>query len=324
MTKLRIGTLGCARITPIALLRPAREVVPAQIVAVASRDLRRAQRFATEHGIPRAYGDYQHLIDDDGVDAIYNPLPNSLHHRWTIAALRAGKHVLCEKPIAANAAQAEEMHQVATESGAVLMEALHWRHHPLADRMREIVGELGVIRHIETTMCIPLPLRGDIRYRFELAGGATMDVGAYTTSILRFLAGAEPEVVAASAKLARRDVDRWMQADLRFADGATARTTCSLFAWPLLNVSAEVRADGGTLHVLNPVAPHLRHELRITRGGRTSTETVPGEPTYRHQLRAFVTACLDGAPVITTAAEGAATMRVIDAIYTAAGLPLRG
>ena len=128
------------------------------------------------------------LIADPEIDAIYNPLPNGLHGEWTIRALRLGKHVLCEKPMASNAAEAERMAEVAGETGRCLVEAFHWRYHPLAARMKEIVdgGSLGRVEHIEAHLCVPLIRPGDIRFRFELAGGATMDAGCYAISIVSF------------------------------------------------------------------------------------------------------------------------------------------
>src|SRR5574337_909465 len=173
---LRIGVLGAARIAPMALVRPARQVPEATVVAVAARDPQRAQAFATKHGIPRVHPSYDALLADTEIDAIYNPLPNSLHCEWTIRALQAGKHVLCEKPLASNAAEAERMAEAAGQAGRVLVEAFHWRYHPLAARMQAIIdaGELGAVQHIEAHFCLLLPLPGDIRYRLDLAGGATM------------------------------------------------------------------------------------------------------------------------------------------------------
>src|SRR2546427_7948192 len=139
MARLRLGTLGAARIAPAALIRPARRVDEAEVVAVAARDPQRAARFASKHGVARVHESYDALLDDPEVDAVYNPLPNGLHARWTIAALEAGKHVLCEKPFTANAAEAETVASVAARTGRVLMEAFHYRYHPLAERMRAIV-----------------------------------------------------------------------------------------------------------------------------------------------------------------------------------------
>jgi predicted dehydrogenase len=323
---LRLGILGAARIAPMALVRPAKRVPGVSVAAVAARDPARAERFARRHGIARVHGDYAALIADPELDAVYNPLPNGLHAEWTIRALEAGKHVLCEKPLAANADEAAQMARAALRSGRVLMEAFHWRYHPLAARMREVVdsGELGRVRHVEASFCIPLPIPGDIRYRLDLAGGATMDAGCYAVSIVRHLAGAEPEVVSARARLASPGVDRWMQAELRFADGRTGRATCSLFSSTLLRLEARAVGDAGELHVFNPIAPHFYHRLRVKTPSGARSERVSGEATYVHQLRAFEAALREGRAVPTDAAHGVANMTVIDAIYRAAGLAPRG
>ncbi len=213
MDQLRIGTLGAARITPAALVRPARAVPEVELVAVAARDRNRAEEFAAKHGIPRVLDSYDALIADPDIDAIYNPLPNGLHAEWTEKALVAGKHVLCEKPFSANAAEAEHVAEVAAQTPLVVMEAFHYRYHPVAARMREIAqsGELGELRRIETSMCIPLPLPKDIRYRHDLGGGAVMDVGCYAIHMNRLVAGTEPRVVSARAKTIKPNVDRWMR-----------------------------------------------------------------------------------------------------------------
>jgi predicted dehydrogenase len=323
---LRIGILGAARIAPMALVRPARSVPEATVVAVAARDEARARRFAARHGVPRVHRGYAELLADPEVDAVYNPLPNGLHCEWTIRALEAGKHVLCEKPLAANEGEARRMAEAAQRAGRVLVEAFHWRYHPLAERMKAIVdsGALGRVRHVEATCCFPLLLPGDIRYRLDLAGGALMDAGCYPVSIVRHLAGAEPEVASATARLASPEVDRWMQAELRFADGRSGRVTCSLFSSTLLRVEARVVGDEGEMRVLNPIAPHFYHRLRVRTRARSTSERVPGEATYTHQLRAFVRAVRHGERVPTDAAHGLANMAVIDAIYRAAGLRPRG
>src|SRR5215470_13213106 len=178
---LRIGILGAARIAPMALIRPARQVPEVSVTAVAARDVDRARAFAKKHGLARVHSSYAELLSDPEIDAIYNPLPNGLHCEWTIKALEAGKHVLCEKPLASNADEAERMVAASTATGRVLVEAFHWRYHPLAGRMKEVVesGQLGAVRHIETDFNIPLVFPNDIRYRYDLAGGATMDVGCY-------------------------------------------------------------------------------------------------------------------------------------------------
>ncbi len=323
---LRIGVLGAARIAPMALLRPAREMVEASVWAVAARSPERARAFAAKHRVPRVHDSYEALIDDPELDAIYNPLPNGLHCEWTLRALRAGKHVLCEKPLAANAEEAERMAAAARESGRVLMEAFHWRYHPLAARMKEIVssGMLGEIRHVEAALCIPLPLPNDIRYRWDLAGGAAMDTGCYTVSMVRHLAETEPEVVSARAWLAAPQVDRRMEGELRFGDGRTGRIVCSLFSKTLLRVEVRVRGSRGEMRVTNPLAPHFFHRLTVKGADGKRRERLEGDATYTHQLRAFVDAIRNGTPLPTDADDGVANMRVIDALYRAAGLSPRG
>jgi predicted dehydrogenase len=322
---LRIGILGAARIAPMALVRPARQVPDARVVAVAARDRTRAERFAAKHGVPRVHASYEALLEDGEIDAIYNPLPNGLHGEWTLRALAAGKHVLCEKPMASNAAEALRMAEAAEQAGRVLVEAFHWRYHPLAARLREIVrGEIGALQHVEATMCIPLLLPGDIRYRLDLAGGAMMDTGCYVVNVVRWLAEAEPEVVSAEARLSSPGVDRFMRAALRFPNGATGRITCALATPRLLHVAASARGSEGEMRVLNPIVPHFYHRLRVRTPSARRSERVPGDATYTHQLRAFVAHVRGGTRMSSDARDAVANMRIIDAVYEKAGLPLRG
>ena len=323
---LRIGILGAARIAPMAVVRPARQVPEAEVAAVAARDEARARKFASKQRIPRVHRDYDALLADPEIDAVYNPLPNSLHCEWTLRALEAGKHVLCEKPMAANAEEAERMAEASEKAGRVLVEAFHWRYHPLASRMKQIIdgGELGEVRHVEASLCIPMLIPGDIRFRYDLAGGATMDAGCYTISMVRHLAGAEPEVVSAEARLSSPEVDRCMRADLRFPDGRSGRINCSLFSSALLRLNVRARGDAGEMRVFNPIAPHLYHRLSVRKAEGVTRERVAGEATYIHQLRAFVEAVRGGTPMVTDARDAVANMRVIDAVYEKAGLKRRG
>jgi predicted dehydrogenase len=310
----------------MALVRPARDVPDVRVTAVAARDRSRAETFAKKHGIARAHASYDALLADPEIDAVYNPLPNSLHCEWTVRALEAGKHVLCEKPIAANAAEAARMSEAAIRSGKILAEAFHWRYHPLADRMRAVLdaGEIGAVRDVEVVFCIPFLVPGDIRYRLDLAGGATMDVGSYTVSIARFLAGAEPEVTSAVARLSSPGVDRWMRAELRFPNGVTGRVVHALCSARLVDARAIVRGERGTMSVLNPIAPQFLNRIKVRTGSGARVERVAGEPSYTRQLRAFARAVRGEAPIPTDGEHGIANMRVIDAIYEKAGLGRRG
>jgi predicted dehydrogenase len=324
---IRIGILGAGRIGPGAMVRPALlsggEVC---VETVAARDMARASEFARRFGIPRTAASYAELVEDEGIDAVYVALPNSLHAEWSIRALEAGKDVLCEKPMACNATEAQRMTDAAARTGRVLAEGFHYRHHPLVLRMKEIVagGELGELRHVEAHFCTPLWRRWDIRYRYELGGGATMDLGCYCINLIRYLAGAEPEVTAARARLASPQVDRFMEADFRFASGATGRMTCSLWSRVLLRTWAMARGTKGELRVWMPFQPHRFHRLTARVAGGTRVERFSREPSYVWQLRSFAAAARGGAAIATTAADGVANMRVIDAVYAKAGLKVRG
>jgi predicted dehydrogenase len=323
---VRIGCLGAANIAPAALVKPAKASTEATFTAIAARDRARAEAFGRKHGIPVVHDSYEALLADPDVDAVYNPLPNGLHALWTIRALGAGKHVLCEKPFTANAGEAERVAAAAESSGLVVMEAFHWRYHPLAARMLEIVagGELGPVRHVQAALAFPLVKRTDIRWRLDLAGGALMDAGCYPVHIVRTLAGAEPAVTGARARLRAPGVDRYMQADLAFDDGRTGRVTASMWSSTFLKVAARVVGERATMHVLNPLGPHVFNRVTVKGGGKTRHERVRGGPTYSYQLAAFCAAVLRGEPVLTPPTDSIANMRVIDAVYQAAGLRPRG
>jgi predicted dehydrogenase len=322
---VRIGVLGAARITPAALIEPSRENSEVSVCAIASRDAEKARRFASRHGVPAVHESYEALIADPGIDAIYNPLPNGLHGYWTVAALEAGKHVLCEKPFTANAEEATVVAAVARRTGLVTMEAFHYRYHALTRRIQEIIasGELGDVSHMEAWFCIPLPVK-NIRWDLQLAGGALMDTGCYTIHLLRTLAGAEPVVRSAVAKVRSAGVDRLFRANLEFPDGRTGAITASMLAWPLLSLGARVVGSNATLQVSNPYIPQYRHRLVIRSAKARRVERVARRPSsYAAQLQAFAGAILRGEAYPTGVEDAVANMRVIDACYAAAGLPLR-
>jgi predicted dehydrogenase len=325
VTPVRIGVLGAARIAPLALINPAKGNADVEVSGVAARDVSRAEAFAAKHGIARVHQSYEALIADPDLDAVYNPLPNGLHGRWTRAALGAGKHVLCEKPFTANAAEARDVAVLAAHSDRVVMEAFHYRYHPLTLRIEQIIasGELGKLKRVEATLCFPLPKFSDIRYNYSLAGGATMDAGCYAVHIARTFGGATPEVVSAQAKLRDPRVDRAMTAELQFAGGHTGRVRCSMWSSRLLQINARVVGEHGELRVLNPVMPQFFHRLAVRSSEGKRVERFPRRASYSYQLDAFVAAVLRGEPVRTTPEDAVENMIVIDAIYRAAGLPLR-
>ena len=325
MEPLRIGVLGAAKITKTALVKPAGTCPTAEVTAVAARDRARAEAWAAKHGVGRVLPDYAAVIEDPDIDAVYVPLPNGLHGRWTLAAIAAGKPVLCEKPFTANAEEARLVAEAADAAGVVVMEAFHYRHHPIAERMRSIVdsGELGRITRVEAAMCFPLPRFSDIRYNLELAGGATMDAGCYAINMCRFLGGSEPTVTGATALTHGTGIDRAMRIDLDFGDGLTGEARCSMWSKTLLRLSVRVVGDAGELRVFGPSTPQLLHRITVRTSSGRRVEHVTRRPTYAFQLDAFVAAVRNGGPIVTDTTDAIANMVVIDAAYEAAGLGRR-
>jgi predicted dehydrogenase len=317
--------LGAARIAPSALIKPAKDNPEVVVAAVAARDGARARAFAAKNGIARVHDSYEALIADPDLDAIYNPLPNGLHGKWTRAAIDAGKHVLCEKPFTANAAEAREIAELAAQSDRIVMEAFHYRYHPLALRTEQLIasGALGKLKRVETALCFPLPKFSDIRYNYPLAGGALMDAGCYAVHMARTFGGSTPEVVSAQAKLRDPQIDRAMTAELQFPEGHTGRIRCSMWSARLLEISARVIGERGELRVFNPVTPQFVHRLTVRTADGKRVERFSRRPSYAYQLDAFAGAVLRGEPVKTTPEDAIENMTVIDAIYRAAGLPLR-
>ncbi len=221
---ISIGVLGTARIVPYGLLEPAKETSGVEVTAIASRTSKKAEDFAARHGIQRAFGSYEALLESTAVDAVYIALPTGLHYEWAGRALEAGKHVLCEKPLAENAQQAQSLFHSAEQRGLVLVEAMHIRNLERLRRQRELVasGEFGRLIHLKSCFLTPYVRfsEDDFRLNYKLGGGAALDVGCYAVSCLRYIAGEEPEVLRVSQRCIRPQVDRWMRAAVRFPSGA--------------------------------------------------------------------------------------------------------
>ncbi len=309
----------------MALIRPCAANADVVCAAVAARDQNRARAFAAKHAIPKVAESYDALLADEDIDAVYIPLPNGLHGLWTMRALARRKHVLCEKPFTANSDQARRVADAAEASGLVVMEAFHWRYHPLAARMIEILhgGELGEVRRIAAALCFPLPKFKDIRWQLSLAGGALMDAGCYPVHMVRTLAGTEPTVVRASARLRSPGVDRRMEAELSFPDERTGSILTSMWSSTLLRLRIVVTGSKGSMRVFNPTTPQMFNRLTVVGAEGRHHERVRGESTYSYQLEAFRRAVQDGAPILTPPKDAVANMQVIDAIYRAAGLEPR-
>ncbi len=324
---VRIGLLSAARISEAAMVEPARIVAGVEVTTVAARAAATARDAAARWGIERWVEGYETLLADPGVDAVYIATPASFHRPWAVAALEAGKHVLVEKPLAANAADAARMVAAAERSDQVAMEGMHWRHHPLAARMKAIVdsGRLGRVTEIDATFEVAadrIPTT-DIRYRLELGGGAMMDIGCYPLSWVRHLIGPDCTVESAEATEVAAQIDGDLSASLVWRSGVRGTVTASMIGATPSHSSIVVSGDRATLHVETPVAPQNGARLWVEEDGVQHPEDVATSATFVHQLEAFRDAIVDGAPFLTSFEEGAAVMALIDAAYQHAGLEPR-
>ena len=319
-TVIRIGVLGAARVVARALIAPARQSPGVEIDAVAARSLERAQQFAAAQGIPRAYGSYEELLRDPAIDAVYIALPPSFHLVWVQRALEAGKHVLCEKPLATNAAEAETMRALAGRHGRTLVEAMHTRYQRRLKRQRELAlgGTLGKVVKVDACFRAPkIPMApGDFRLRADMAGGAGLDLGCYAVSCLRYVAGEEPEVISVRRRLAAPGVDRWMRAKLRFPSGAEGVAECGFRGFYRARVALTVTCEAGSV-AWDPGG------LVYQQNGRTVKEPLPPDWTFQLQLQAFARHLRGDAAEILSLDDSVASARVLDAMYLKSGLGLR-
>lgn len=319
---LRIGILGAAGIAPAAVIRPARRGTYAEVVAVASRSNESARQFAERHRIDRFYSNYAALLSDPGVDLVYIALPPSEHAKWSIAALEAGKHVLCEKPFAMNAGEAAEMLEAAQTTGYRLIEAFHDRYHPLSAELDAVKasGVLGEILTLRADFSSSNPFDpASLRHDPRLGGGSLMDLGCYPVHWVRAFMGEEPTVVRASGTLNPLGADLSVAADLKFPSGAEAFITSAMLERPgHLNSSLEVLGTEGKLVVNNLVFPSRGHSITQSNNGLDRTWTVRGLETYDHQLEAIVKGLQSGHELPTEGLDSLSNMKVIDGIYAAA------
>ena len=323
MDPVRWGVLSTAHINE-KVLAGASGSQTVEVTAVASRSLERASEFARAHGIARARGSYEELLADDEVEAIYIPLPNGLHVEWTLAALAAGKHVLCEKPLSPRAEEVERCFDAADEAGLVLSEGFMWRHHPQADRLVELVrdGAVGALRLIRAAFSFPLNRFPDVRWDAELEGGALMDVGCYCVSGSRVLAGGEPERVNGEAVMAPSGVDARFAGTMRFPGDVLAVFDCgfdiaprdeleaigsegSLFLddpWDSLEPRIEVRGADGSVETVeveraNPYRLELEDVSAAVRGGREPRLGRADALGQARALEALLRSAAEGRPV---------------------------
>ena len=322
---IRMGLLGASRIAETAVIAPLSTSDAFVVTAVAARDPSRARAYAENHGIAAVADDYAALVRREDVDVVYNALPPSGHAEWTIAALEAGKAVLCEKPFALNAGQATQMVAASERTGNLLLEGFHYRHHAVIHRAKAIIdsGALGRITRGEAKFAIAIPnpdTPGDLRWTASLGGGALMDLGVYPVHVLRTLIGAEPEVTTAQGHFVA-GVDSEMTASLRFPGDVEAEIYCSMVAkeMSLNSISLTLTGEAGSLNILNFLAPQHGCRFTTTIDGATTVEPVGGPSTYEAQLENLRAVMLDGETPLTGGRDAIANMTVVDAIYSASG-----
>jgi len=315
---LSTADIGMRKVTPAIA-----QAANAEVVAIASREADRAQAAADQLGVPTAYPSYQALLDADDVDALYIPLPNDQHAEWTVKAVQAGKHVLCEKPLAMTAAQAQEMVDASRQAGVLLQEAFMYRHHPswveTVRRVRD--GQIGDLQAVHTFFSYYNDDATNIRNRPENGGGALMDIGCYAVNAARLLAGAEPTDVVGSV---RRDpvmgIDTLSSAVLTFPGGVHSSFTVGIRSEPYQRV--HVVGSTGRIEIEIPfnIPPHLPTRLHVSAGGdppvdpATDVVTFEAADQYTIQAELFGRAILDGAPTVVDPLDAVANMRVIDAL----------
>jgi predicted dehydrogenase len=321
---MRIGCLGAARITPNAIIHPARVRPGAVLQSVAARDVERARAYAEAHGFKRHDTDYAALVAAPDIDIVYNALPINLHAEWSIKALQAGKHVICEKPFAMNVREASQVLGAARTAGKRVIEAFHYRYHPgFLQALAWIdAGEIGLLSSIDAVFNVGIDDKGgtEIRHLPETGGGAFMDLGCYPLSWALNILRARPVHIEAKARLTPRGVDETMDATLTFPGGVTARLAASMAAGEPFAARLHVKGSKGEIVFNNPLAPHHGGSLSLKAGPKVLTPRISRISTYTWQIDTILFALEAQVPVPT---EGEAILQqqeVLDGVYDAAGL----
>jgi predicted dehydrogenase len=324
--KIRWGVLGTANIAIKRFVPAVRASSNGVVSAIAARERSRAESIATQLEIPRAYGSYEALLADPEIDAVYIPLPNALHAQWTIAAARCGKPVLCEKPLAIDALEAQHVVDECARLGVPLMEAFMYRFHPQHARVAAMIaaGAIGDVCAVRAAFMFALePLAGtNVRLSAGLAGGALMDVGCYAVNAARMLFGEEPQWASAQWDF-REDlgIEVALSGVLGFSDTRMATIDCSFRASG--KSSYQVAGSRGRIDVLDAFTPDAASDVTILitdAAGARRTETLPGIDQYRAQAEAFADALLHHRAVPIPPSDAVANMRAIDALKNSARL----
>lgn len=288
---LNWGLLSTAKINR-ALITPLRASNQTRLLAIASRSISSAESYAREWDIPRAHGSYESLLADPEIDVIYNSLPNHLHAEWTVKALRAGKHVLCEKPFALTLNEVDAMNQAAYETGKILAEAFMYRHHAQTLKIKEIVdsGALGKLQLIKGAFTFTLTREGNFRFAKEMGGGSIWDVGCYPISYARMIIGAEPDEVFGWQVTGEGGSDLSFIGQMRFKDEVHAQFDCG-FKSPF-RVYMEIIGSEGALRIPNPFKPALKNKIIFKRGDTEEIITIKGNELYLGEVEDMCAAIL--------------------------------
>jgi xylose dehydrogenase (NAD/NADP) len=311
----RWGLLSTAHIND-AILEGARRSDVAEVVAVSSRDPGRAEAYARERGIERAHGSYEALLADPEIEVVYIALPNALHVEWAIRAVEAGKHVLCEKPLAVDPAEVERAFDAAERAGRLLMEGFMYRHQPQAKRLAELArdGTIGEVRLVRSQFSFTLTRTEDVRWLANLGGGALLDVGCYCVNALRLIAG-EPAAVSAQRVLGPGGVDVRFTATLSFTGGALGHFDCGLDV-PMRHEVEVVGADG--ILVLEPAFGRDDGVLELRRGGAAERIDLPSTHRYQLEVENFSRAVRGEEEPLLDRCESVAQARTLAALLQAA------
>jgi predicted dehydrogenase len=316
--KVTWGILGCARIARRGLIPGIQQSQRGDLVAIASRDRDKAAAWAAEFAIPTAYGSYEALLDDPRVRAVYIPLPNELHAPWTIRAAAAGKHVLCDKPLARDPDEADQMIAACRSAGVRLMEGYMWRHHPRTVRSLDLLrgGTIGELRLVRASFSFDID-RGDWRLDPRRGGGALWDIGGYGINAARLFCGAEPTAVEAFARWHATGVDMTLTATLQFPEGVLAQVDCS-FELPY-RCHIELLGTRGAIELPRAFLPGDRPQIIIHRENDTeSLELGPCPSQYAEMIDGFCHS-IDAGKLLVPAEDGGANTRVLHRVLTSAG-----
>lgn len=319
--KVRWGVLSTAGIGEKRVIPALQAAHNCEVVAVASRTLEKAQEFAERAGIPQAYGSYEELIAADGIDAIYIPVPNSEHARWSILCAEAGIPTLCEKPLASNADEAQEIVDAFAARNVLFAEAFMYRFHPQHQKVKELIaaGEIGEIRMMTATFSFPISDENNIRLNGSLAGGALMDVGCYCINALRFITGEEPVRGEAFAQFGAGEngVDEVIAAILEFPSGVLGHIDASLRAQQ--THTYEVRGSRGRIVVDRAFVPHGQETIiRHWKGDSYREYTLPPAEQYQYMVEDFADALLNQRAPRFAPQDAVANMRVVDMLLASA------